>query len=409
MSKVQKKKISQFGKTITGKTPSSTCPEDFGSKYMFITPSDSFSNKFIDKSERYLSEIGKDKLSSKLLPPKSILITCIGSAMGKVSLNRFNCITNQQINSIDVNDDYDPDYLYYIFKHNYELLRNASTGSTAVPILNKTDFDGLELLVHENIEDQQKIASILSTLDAKIELNNKINAELEAMAKTLYDYWFVQFDFPDENGKPYKSSGGEMIWSNELKRDLPKGWEVKKLKDIFAFEKGIEPGSSEYLDSSISENCIKFFRVGDIEGESSVYVDSSNKKYVIVEERDVIVTFDGSVGKLGFGLKGAFSGGLRKIYDKSKKIDNSLVYFIFKDERIIATIHKYATGSILLHASSAIDHLTIPFKENIYLQFQKIVKPIFDQMVKNKQENQKLAELRDFLLPMLMNGQIVVE
>ena len=200
-----------------------------------------------------------------------------------------------------------------------------------------------------------------------------------------------------------------MVYNQELKRHIPKGWEVKKLKEIFAFEKGIEPGSSEYLDSKINENCIKFFRVGDIEGESSVYVDSSNKKYIIVEERDVIVTFDGSVGKLGFGLNGGFSSGLRKIYDKSNKFDNSLVYFIFKDERIIATIHKYATGSILLHASSAIDHLKIPFEEEVYLQFQKIAKPIFDQMVKNKQENQKLAELRDFLLPMLMNGQVTVE
>ena len=158
--------------------------------------------------------------------------------MGKIVLNKLDCVTNQQINSIVVNDLYDSDYLYYIFKKNYKLLRNASTGSTAVPILNKTDFDNLELWVHENKEDQQKIASILSDLDAKIELNNKINTELEAIAKALYDYWFVQFDFPDEDGKPYKSSGGEMVWNEELKRDIPMGWKVKTIGDLISEYKG---------------------------------------------------------------------------------------------------------------------------------------------------------------------------
>jgi type I restriction enzyme, S subunit len=151
MDKMQKVNLSQLGNTITGKTPSSSCPEDFGFEYMFVTPSDSFDNKILCSTVRYLSETGKEKLYSKLLPPKSILITCIGSAMGKVALNKSDCVTNQQINSIAVNNSYDSDYLYYIFKNNYDLLRNASSGSTALPILNKTDFDKLELLVHENI------------------------------------------------------------------------------------------------------------------------------------------------------------------------------------------------------------------------------------------------------------------
>lgn len=299
-----------------------------------------------------------------------------------------------------------PKYIFYLLK-TFGL--NNRKSWSGVPTMNRNHLHPLIVLANLDIIDQQKIAWILSTFDTKIELNNKINTELEDMAKTLYDYWFLQFDFPNENSKPYKSSGGEMMWSDELKRKIPKGWSVEKLKEIFEFEKGIEPWSSEYLDSPINENCIKFFRVGDIEWESSVYVDSSNKKYILAKERDVIVTFDGSVGKLGFGLNGAFSGGLRKIYDKSDLFDNSLVYFIFRDERIIATIHKYATGSILLHASGSIDHLEIPFEKDVYLKFQEVAKPIFDQMVKNKQENQKLVELRNFLLPMLMNGQVVVE
>ncbi len=112
---------------------------------------------------------------------------------------------------------------------------------------------------------------------------------------------------------------------------------------------------------------------------------------------------------MAFGFEGAYSGGLRKIYDKSGLIDSSLIYFIFKDERLIKTIHKYATGSILLHAGASINILKISFSEKKYLEFQNIIKPFFYKMMINKKQNQTLAELRDWLLPMLMNGQIKVE
>ncbi len=273
---------------------------------------------------------------------------------------------------------------------------------------NEEIFSYLDLYLPD-FETQVRNGDLLYLLNEKIEINNKINSELEAMAKTLYDYWFVQFDFPNEEGKPYKSSGGAMEWNEELKREIPVGCEVIKLDSIFEFEKGVEPGSSEYSETSINEDYVKFYRVGDIHSDSELYIDSSVKNYTMVNENNVIVTFDGSVGKLGFGLKGAISGGLRKIYDKNNKYSNALIYIIFCDERIIATIHKYSTGSILLHASSSIEHLVIPFYESKYIEKKKIVNPIFDKMVKNKLENQELASLRDWLLPMLMNGQVSVK
>jgi type I restriction enzyme S subunit len=218
----------------------------------------------------------------------------------------------------------------------------------------------------------------------------------------------VQFDFPDKNGKPYKTSGGKMVWNNELKREIPAGWESLKLSSKFTFEKGIEPGSAEYTDQKESIYHVNFIRVGDVDGSSAIFIDTRPKSYAMVFERDVLVTFDGSVGKVAFGLQGAYSGGLRKIYDKSGLIDNSLIYFIFMDERLIKTIHKYATGSILLHAGSSIDILKIPYNEKIYLEYQNIIKTSYNKMVINKKENQKLTKLRDWLLPMLMNGQVKV-
>lgn len=125
------------------------------------------------------------------------------------------------------------------------------TGSSGQSELDKVILLGLKTRMTNAPEIQKKIASVLSILDTKIELNNKINTELEAMAKTLYDYWFVQFDFPDENGKPYKSSGGEMVWSEELKREIPKGWEVKFLGDEVKFQRGISYTSSEINNDGI--------------------------------------------------------------------------------------------------------------------------------------------------------------
>jgi type I restriction enzyme, S subunit len=225
--------ISKIGETITGKTPSSNCPEDFGRDYMFVTPTDNFDEKIISKTERYLSEAGKIKLEKKVLPPFNIMVTCIGSAMAKVSMNKTACITNQQINSILVNKaNYNADYIYYALRNSYKILRNASAGSTSLPLLNKTDFDLIQIYIHNDLAIQQRIAAVLSVLDAKIDLNNRINAELEAMAKTLYDYWFVQFNFPDKNGKPYKSSGGKMVWSEEVKREIPEGWETGNILKV---------------------------------------------------------------------------------------------------------------------------------------------------------------------------------
>ena len=231
-------KLKDIGRIVTGKTPSSKEPKSYGESYLFITPSDNFENKYIDKTIRSLSEYGKNVLNGKLLKENSVLVTCIGSAMGKVALNKFPAVTNQQINSIEVKEAFSSDYIYYCLKNNYTLFRNAASGSTALPILNKTDFEELPIKIHKNLKTQQSIAAVLSALDKKIALNKQINACLEEMAKTLYDYWFVQFDFPDANGKPYKFSGGEMVFDETLKREIPKGWEVKSLGDWAEIRKG---------------------------------------------------------------------------------------------------------------------------------------------------------------------------
>ena len=135
----------------------------------------------------------------------------------------------------------------------------------------------------------------------------------------------------------------------------------------------------------------------------------NTRKNKIAKKGDVLVSFDGTVGRIGIGISGAYSTGIRKVYDKDNEISNALIYFIFKDNSIQETIRKYATGSNILHAGGSIEHLKIPYDTEIYLKFEEKVKIIFEQILLNKEQNQELIKLRDFMLPLLMNGRVTIE
>lgn len=408
-------KIGDLGITITGKTPSSKSPEDFGTDYMFITPSDSFEQKYISTTERYLSEQGVKKLKSKLLPPHSLMVTCIGSAMGKVAMNRTECITNQQINSIIPSKNLCPDYLYYVLKNSYLLLRNAATGSTALPLLNKTDFDNLEMTIHKNKNTQQQIASVLSSLDSKIELNNCINAELEAMAKTIYDYWFVQFDFPDKKGKPYKTSGGKMVWNDALKREIPEGWEVKSMATFCTkIGDGIH-GTPLYVESSeysfINGNNIKNGFI-QIDSETKKVSQEECRKYFIeLNERTILLSINGTIGNLAMYDDEKIMLGKSAAFLNCKEKNMPYCYYYLTLKHIQKKMWNIATGSTIKNLSlDSINNLPLLFPgDDLIKAFYNITEPVFNKRKKLFKENQQFTELRDWLLPMLMNGQVKVK
>lgn len=213
MSEQRTMRLYELGKVITGKTPSSKYPNDFGSDISFITPTD-FKNyvKYINHSDRQLSPEGSQKLASKILPPKSVLITCIGSDMGKIALNPKHAVTNQQINSIIPTEGITTsDFLFYKLKNEYETLRSLGQEGTAVPIVNKSTFENIEVSIPP-LPAQQAIAEVLSSLDDKIDLLNRNNKTLEEMAETLFRQWFVE----------------------GAKED----WEVKKLSEIIDVRDG---------------------------------------------------------------------------------------------------------------------------------------------------------------------------
>lgn len=431
MSEWKEVSLSEMGKTITGKTPSSQYPEDFGDEMPFITPSDSFEKKYINKSDRFLSRSGSDRLREKIISPNSIMVTCIGSAMGKVAKNSLSSVTNQQINSIIVNENFDSDYIYYLLKNNYAVLRNAASGSTAIPILNKTDFDNLRFKVELNLNEQRKMVSILSTIDDKIETNNQIIQELEAMAKTLYDYWFVQFDFPDQNGKPYKSSGGKMVYHPELKREIPEGWGVTTFSSWISDNKtgdwGKETNQGNY---TLEVDCIRGADINGLSGNGKTdmptrFILEKNKNKLLTDF-DIVIEISGGSPTQSTGRIVGISENVLNRFDLPLICSNFCKAVSLKEQETFYNFvyewkNLYDNGVLFSWEgkTSGIKNLLFDsFVTNYHIAQPPIdlMKQFFDyaSSVDKKtqlllKQNQELTQLRDWLLPMLMNGQLKVE
>ena len=192
---------------------------------------------------------------------------------------------------------------YYIYAYLAQLdLAHLDSGS-ALPSMTKTAYNNIKINLPD-FKNQQSIAAVLSALDKKIALNKKINARLEEMAKTLYDYWFVQFDFPDANGKPYKSSGGEMVFDETLKREIPKGWEVKKIESILTIGSGFPFNSKDYTDRGK-------YQIVTIKNVQDTYLDLTKtdkvgkipnniKEFCILKKGDILISLTGNVGRICF-------------------------------------------------------------------------------------------------------------
>lgn len=397
----------------------------------FITPSDSFEKKYMNKSDRFLSRSGSDRLKDKIISPNSIMVTCIGSAMGKVAKNSLPSVTNQQINSIIVNENFDSDYIYYLLKNNYTVLRNAASGSTAIPILNKTDFDNLRFKVELDLNEQRKMVSILSTIDDKIETNNQINQELEAMAKTLYDYWFVQFDFPDQNGKPYKSSGGKMVYHPELKREIPEGWGVTTFSSWISDNKtgdwGKETSEGNY---TLEVDCIRGADINGLSGNGKTdmptrFILEKNKNKLLTDF-DIVIEISGGSPTQSTGRIVGISENVLNRFDLPLICSNFCKAVSLKEQETFYNFvyewkNLYDNGVLFSWEgkTSGIKNLLFDsFVTNYHIAQPPIdlMKQFFDyaSSVDKKtqlllKQNQELTQLRDWLLPMLMNGQVKVE
>ena len=320
-------------------------------------------------------------------------------------------------------------YLYYYLKNITQSMLGSTHGSIMLH-LTKSYMENLILLVHQDIKSQKKISKVLSILDAKIELNNKINVTLESISKTLYDYWFVQFDFPDDSGKPFKTSGGKMVWSEELKREIPAGWDITLFSDWISNDKSGDWGR-ENIEGNYTErvHCIRGADINGMNGTGELkppvrYIFEKNM-HKILEPYDLIVEISGgsptqSTGRLAYVTSESLTRFDAPIicsnFCKAVTLkDKSLFYnFVFHWKAIydagVLFGYEGKTSGIknLLFDSFVSSHYTVLPNNAVAKKFYNVVNEIEIKRQKNLKENQKLVELRDWLLPMLMNGQVKV-
>ncbi len=287
----------------------------------------------------------------------------------------------------------DSKFVYYsLFRDDFFTHMMKGSKGTKMPRGDKNQV--LDFLIPElSITTQEKIVSVLSSLDSKIELNNKINTELEVMVKNLYDYWFVQFDFPNENGKPYKSSGGKMFWNEELKKEIPQGWEVKRISDLLPVITG-----KQDANFSTKNGNYNFFTCGEEILKCDTYE---------FEGKAVLIAGNGN-----FDIKlyeGKFNAYQRTyILIPSDERHYTIIYLAVKNK--IQSFKNNSRGSIIKFITKGdIENILIPLPKDRNVDVFSLCNVITEKIEKNILENQKLSELRDWFLPMLMNGQIKVK
>ena len=312
------------------------------------------------------------------------------------------------------NEDVDLEYFYYCLTNQPFLDILQRRAENRIGSFPQITFDLLSEYAFPipPISEQKRISSVISTLDKKIALNRQINQNLEAMAKQLYDYWFVQFDFPNEEGKPYKSSGGEMVWNEKLKRNIPVGWHCGNLFEIAVFTNGLACQKFRPKDDEVPLPVIKIREMHDGISVDTEKVTSNIPESVKVYNGDVLFSWSASLEVMlwAYGL-----GGLNQhIFKVTSANDFPKSFYYFQLLDYVDVFKKMAEARKTTMGHITQDHLqqstiAIPDNKDIADKFEELISPIFKQIVKLQEEISNFIKQRDELLPLLMNGQITIE
>ena len=342
----------------------------------------------------------------------TIVVGRVGAYCGSIYVEENSCWVSDNAIAGVPKEGQDLTYLYYVLK---SLNLNSKQIGSSQPLITQSMLRDMVVDIEINIEKQKRIANSISIIDQKIQINNQINQELEAMAKTLYDYWFVQFDFPDQNGKPYKSSGGKMVYHPELKREIPEGWGVEKIENIAQTGSGGTPKSTNV--SYYSNGEIPWINSGEL--EQTVITSTSN---FITEEglnnssaklfpsgTILVAMYGATAGKVSFLT---FEASTNQAICAIMLKDIRMRYYL---KNVIEDLYQYL---VKLSTGSARDNLSQDMIKNIKVvipsndildRFYDFSNNIIKEITKKQQENEQLTQLRDWILPMLMNGQVKVE
>ena len=392
-------KIGDLGQIITGKTPKTAIRENWGGKIPFLSPSDDMSNKTSPVTARTLTELGVAEVAKCLIPANSICVSCIGSDLGKVVKTDRELVTNQQINTIVPHSNVDSDFVYYLMCIVGKELNYISKTSTAVPIINKSTFSDWNIVIPEKVDDQRRIASILSSLDRKIELNNKINADLEEMAQAIFKNWFVDFE-PFKDGKFVDSELGM----------IPEGWKVGRLTEIASYMNGL---AMQKFPPENNEDSLPVLKIKEL-GQGFCGTDSDRCSCNIKDEckihnGDVIFSWSGTL------LVDVWCGGDCGLNQHLFKVTSNdypkWFYYYWTKHHLQEFIHIAKDKAVTMghikrgHLEEAL--VAIPDNDSME-KAHELFEPILSKMISLRLESSRLTLLRDTLLPRLMSGEIEV-
>jgi type I restriction enzyme S subunit len=405
MSEWKEYKVEDFCEVIGGGTPSTKEESYYGGSYSWITPRDltNHKNRFISKGERNITELGLRNSSARMLPKNSILLTS-RAPIGYLAIAENEVCTNQGFKSLTVNPEIaDYNFVYYLIKSNIERIKGLGTGTTFAEISGSV-VKNLKFFI-PSLPTQTAIAEILSSLDDKIELNNKINQNLENLAQTLFKRWFIDFEFPNENGEPYKSSGGEMVES-EL-GEIPKGWEVKTLKDEFILNMGQSPNGDTY--NTIGDGMTFFQGRSDFGFRFPSIRMYTNDPKKIAKKFETLISVRAPVGDINMASEDCCIGrGLGSI----SHIFKLYSYTYYKILSIQVELKSYDNegtvfGSINKETLGNIKSIIPPI--DICKSFNDLSVANDGLIFNMVNECQQLTNLRDTLLPKLISGELEVK
>ncbi len=379
MAEWEKIKVGDIGKVITGKTPKTSNGEYYGGNIPFLTPSDDMSIKYVRGTNKYITELGRLSVKNATLPANAICVSCIGSDLGKVVITTQETVTNQQINSIIVDtESFDIDFIYYSMLELGKILNFHSKTSTAVPIINKSNFSQYKIDCPELII-QRKIGNILSSIDRKIEENNTINNNLEQQAQAVFKSWFVDFE-PFNNQKPID-------------------WTISTLSNVSAMSAGgdkpqnISQTKTDLYQYPIYSNGLSY---------EGLYGFTDKPK---ISEESVTVSARGTIGFVCLRhIPYVPIVRLITLIPKTEIISAKYLYLWLKQLHITGT---GTTQQQLTVPDFQKTKILVPSQEIVSL-FTATVEPFFEKIWANQIENKKLSSLRDTLLPKLMSGQLDV-
>lgn len=396
--------LGEIGTIVGGATPSTKNTSFYDGNIPWLTPKDLSvnSNKYILRGERNITEAGFKSCSCKMLPKGSVLFSS-RAPIGYVAITANDMCTNQGFKSVIPNEETDSEFLYYLLKYNKDNIASQGSGTTFAEVSGKT-MKEIEVMVPKETDDQRRIASILSSLDRKIELNNKINADLEEMAQAIFKNWFIDFE-PFKDGKFVDSELGM----------IPEGWKVGNIGDIVEFQNGFAFSSkdfSEYGEYKIIT--IKSVQDGCLLSEGSSKISEYPTKmpaYCKLQSGDILLSLTGNVGRCCLVTEPHLLLNQRVAKIKAKEsFDNSFSYALFRlkeTKELLISISRGTAQANLSPVEASKLPMVIP-SEDVRKKFSLFSDSIMDKIISIHIENARLSLLRDTLLPRLMSGELEI-